>query len=281
VRTVVSAVDGSADLLELLHALSIADGLATGPAAWSDWKAGLVARLVERAASVLAGAPLPVPPPLAPELRDLATPGRLAVRIDGDAVTVAAPDERGLLSRTAGVLALHQLDVRSADIRTVATRAGPAMAVNVFTVSPRYGRGPDPALLRDDMAGALGGTLRLAERLAVKERAYERRRPDGEPAAALGFPPPPRVLWFDDAASDATVVELRAADAVGLLHRVTGALEECGLDVRTARVSTLGGAVVDAFYVLGPDGAPVLDAGLRASVERALLAAAVSDRRPA
>ena len=26
-------------LLELLHALAIADGLATGPAAWNDWKA--------------------------------------------------------------------------------------------------------------------------------------------------------------------------------------------------------------------------------------------------
>ncbi len=37
---------GGRPLLELLHALAIADGLATGPAAWNDWKAGLVADLV-------------------------------------------------------------------------------------------------------------------------------------------------------------------------------------------------------------------------------------------
>src|SRR5256886_16916286 len=34
------------DALPILHALAIADGLATGPAAWNDWKATLVADLV-------------------------------------------------------------------------------------------------------------------------------------------------------------------------------------------------------------------------------------------
>jgi UTP:GlnB (protein PII) uridylyltransferase len=36
---------------------------------------------------------------------------------------------------------------------------------------------------------------------------------------------------------------------VGLLHRVTGALFACDLDVVAARVSTVGHEVVDAFYV--------------------------------
>ena len=40
----VAAAVGGRPLLELLHALAIADGQATGPAAWNDWKAGLVAR---------------------------------------------------------------------------------------------------------------------------------------------------------------------------------------------------------------------------------------------
>jgi len=51
-------------LLELLHALAIADGLATGPAAWNDWKATLVADLVRRVESVLDGDPMPAPVPL-------------------------------------------------------------------------------------------------------------------------------------------------------------------------------------------------------------------------
>ena len=48
------------------------------------------------------------------------------------------------------------------------------------------------------------------------------------------------MLWFDDEATDATVVELRADDSIGLLCRLTAALERCELDVRSARVSSLG-----------------------------------------
>ncbi len=51
----VAAVVGGRPLLELLHALAIADGQATGPAAWNDWKEGLVGDLVRRVESRLAG----------------------------------------------------------------------------------------------------------------------------------------------------------------------------------------------------------------------------------
>jgi [protein-PII] uridylyltransferase len=263
VRTVVEAVDGSRDLLDLLHALAIADGLATGPAAWTDWKADLVAELVDRAraAAVSTDGQPPQPPPvLTAAQHELAAtgPGEVAVRVDGDSVTVAAPDRPGLLSRTAGVLALHQLDVRAASAVTVGSTA-----VDVFTVSPRFGTLPDPALLRADVARALAGSLPLADRLAAKEAAY-----------GSGPQQPPRVLWFDGAATDATVLELRAADAAGLLHRVTAALERAGLDVRGARVSTLGGSAVDAFYVVGADGGPVTDPDVRRAVTAAVLASA-------
>jgi [protein-PII] uridylyltransferase len=45
------------------------------------------------------------------------------------------------------------------------------------------------------------------------------------------------------------VIDVRAPDEVGLLHRVTTALFELDLDVVAARVVTLGQEVVDAFYV--------------------------------
>jgi len=54
VRSVAEAV-GSQGTLELLHALTEADALATGPAAWSSWRGSLVADLVKRVAAVLAG----------------------------------------------------------------------------------------------------------------------------------------------------------------------------------------------------------------------------------
>jgi [protein-PII] uridylyltransferase len=80
------------------------------------------------------------------------------------------------------------------------------------------------------------------------------------------------VHWFDEEATDATVLELRTDDAIGLLHRVTAALERCGVDIRTARVSSLGGSVVDAFYVTTADGKPI-PSDMRVSIEAELTSA--------
>ena len=65
----VAAAVGSTEVLELLAALTEADSLATGPAAWSPWKAGLVRQLVPRVGSCSATATSPRPtrpPPSAP-----------------------------------------------------------------------------------------------------------------------------------------------------------------------------------------------------------------------
>ena len=255
VKAVAEAVAGSAELLDLLHALTIADAAATGPAAWSDWKAGLISALVRRTRLVLTGGRLPDPPPLDAHRVQLAEAGSLAVEIDGDEVLVAAPDGLGVLSKTAGVLALHSLDVRAASI---STHAG--MAVNAFVVQSRFGQLPDPAVVRGDLAQAISGSLELAERLDAKERSYTRAGTTRRPAT---------VHWFDDAATDATVLELRADDAIGLLYRVTAALERVGVDIRSARVSSLGGSVVDAFYVTTRDGQPI-PGGDRAQIDQVL-----------
>jgi [protein-PII] uridylyltransferase len=69
--------------------------------------------------------------------------------------------------------------------------------------------------------------------------------------SARGGTASPRVVWQRGAATDAAILELRAADSPGLLYRVATALDEAGADVRAARISTLGGDVVDAFYLVG------------------------------
>ena len=68
------------------------------------------------------------------------------------------------------------------------------------------------------------------------------------------------------------MVEVRAEDIVGQLHRITRALVECHLDVTSAKVSTFGAAVVDAFYVRGPDGQKLTESSQIAAVERAVQA---------
>jgi UTP:GlnB (protein PII) uridylyltransferase len=262
----VAAIVGSAPLLEMLHALAIADGRATGPAAWNDWKAGLVADLVRRVGAVLGGEPAPAPLPLSPRQIALAEAGQPAAMVAGSEVTVVAPDRPGLLWRAAAVLASHRLAVRSAN----ATSHG-AMAVTAFAVAHPYGDPPDSALVTADLRRALASDLDVTARLERLERQGRIAAPPslpGRPALA-----PPKVTLVDDASRTATVVEVRAHDAPGLLWRIGRALCECGLDVRAARVETLGAEAVDVFYVVGADGGPVTDATTRGRIAAQVLAA--------
>jgi [protein-PII] uridylyltransferase len=198
----------------------------------------------------------------APEIPGRTEPVTVGVEdvLDGQQVTFGAPDRPGLFSLCAGVLALNQLDVRAARVH-VAEGHGTL----VFAVRPRFGRAPVPEILADGVRAALEGTLPLADRLRQREQDYSQD-------VAAGAPP--RVSWFDAEATGTTsLVEVRAADRAGLLHRLTAALAGAGLTVSSATVETLGADAVDAFYVCDNSGAPI-DGEQRASAENALMAAA-------
>jgi [protein-PII] uridylyltransferase len=258
---------GSRNTLELLATMVEADSLATGPSAWGSWKAGLVADLVERTNRLLAGEPVVPPTPwITDELRatmdEVRRRGTPELTIDDPLVTVVAPDHSGLLADVTGVLALHGLNVRTA---TVAGEDG--VAVEVFRVEPSRGRWPAADRLSLDLTAIMEGTLSIEQQLAERTRTYRRGRRATRPQLVST-----RVTVDNNASDSATVVEVRAEDIVGQLHRITRALVDCQLDVTSAKVSTFGAAVVDAFYVRGPDGHKVTDPGLIASVEAAIAA---------
>ncbi|MFA1549478.1 [protein-PII] uridylyltransferase [Actinomadura chokoriensis] len=297
VTAALSAVPGrEREILDLLAALAIADGTATGPAAWTTWKAGLVAELVRRTAAALSGGTPPPSPVLDPAHLALARHDGAAVRVTGSRITIAAPDRPGLLWRAAGVLALHRLAVRTA--RTISAPSasapsasappaeGPAPAgggaagevngssgaVLTSDADPPGGdppsRGGETAVLDftavpeygtpPDPAGLEADLRRmLAGRLDVADRLERRARSVRvRPGVTV---PPPRVMVLKDASRTANVIEVRAHDRPGLLWRIGQALGACGLQIRAAQIDTLGAEAVDVFYVVDDDGHPLDD----------------------
>lgn len=239
IQTVAAAV-GDHQTLELLAALCEADSKATGPAMWSPWKAGLMGQLVDLVDHHLSGrTPPPRTLPLADEERALLGTGRPELVAHDSRVSVAAPDRRRLLATVAGVLALSGVTVRSAASHSDSGN----QAFFRFEVAPAFDVLPEWGKVRNDLEAALDGRLALERRLAERERHYVWRR------ARTPHPILVKVSTDNDAATSATVVEVRAPDRGPLLHHVARAISDAGFDIISARISTLGAEAVDVFYV--------------------------------
>jgi [protein-PII] uridylyltransferase len=299
---------GSVSRLRLLYLLSVADGLATGSAAWTPWKATLVGdlftrvfhlldrgELVSQRASLLAKArsadiraALSSFPPedveqhlaamprawlLSQSTHALVMQSRVMLRVVPDRmphleahlfaepdvweVMVVAPDRPGLFSKVSGVLALHGLNVLTAQIFT----RSDGVALEVFRVT---GTGERFDRVARDVAKALRGRISLDLRLDEKRQQYAGR-------VAKGARRAPRVTVDDGVSDFYTVIEVHATDRVGLLYAITRALADLELDVHLAKVGTYGEDVVDAFYVRDLEGQKVSDPEHVREIERTIL----------
>jgi [protein-PII] uridylyltransferase len=256
------------DELDLLHALTVADSLATGPTAWSTWKEELIDELVVRSRQVLGGAGDGASTwQLFPDADTLAAMAadRQQVRVTGNTVTVVAPDAPGVFARVAGALTLCGLDVLTARAASERGSAGAGrMAASQFRVlSPSP---VDVDTVATTVTRALAGELAIEARVADRARSVRgRRRQQAEP------PSEPSISFLDGASRDSTVIEVRAPTRIGLLHALARALGDVGLDIRHATVQTIGLDVLDTFYVRNTAGELVTDDFHRGEIRRALL----------
>ncbi len=265
---------GRHDRLGLLYVLTIGDSRATGPAAWGPSKAALVRELFSKTDDYLRDGVVG---------RVVDDERRAALEAHADQLarrelsvawsttddgllqcTVAAPDRTGLLAAVAGVLTLFGLDVRQA---AGYSDAG-GMALEVFTGVDAFERlaGADGrAELEAMLAGALRGDVPVAARLSERIRRY--RTKPGDVAVRFDL----------DASLDATVVEVHATDEVGLLARLAATFADLELDVRTAKVATLGDRVVDVFYVRSAQGRKITDRLVLERLKATLIARLTTD----
>ena len=238
--------------LQLLHALSISDGEATGKNAWSDWKAGLVSTLVAKCLAAMAGIK-PVSQP------DLIPPGSITEDIsitilnnqsnnealDNIEIEIIAKDQTGLLSAVAGLMTISRFNVRSAKTRTTNEIAVMRWIVELDANAQM----PSAEKLTEQLKRALSGELDLGRK--IDERIDNHRKYPGIPT------PPPVVFAANDLATNATIIEVRMHDRPGILFSVTRAISRFGVDIKSAIVSTLGAEAFDTLYVTDLEGQPL------------------------
>ncbi|MFZ5426890.1 MAG: [protein-PII] uridylyltransferase [Thermodesulfobacteriota bacterium] len=183
---------------------------------------------------------------------------------DGWGVTLAARHQPALFATMAGVLALHGVNIRSADF----------FLWEDGTEIHHYQTAEPPAFLdkeelwarvRRAVRYALTGKLSLDYRIQEKRSSpLAVRQPD------MGIRP--SVTVDNDASEYFTVVEVRAADRLGLLYDIAVALDSLGLDVHIAKIDTHGLEVFDMFYVRGAKGRKVEGGQMIGDITRIVLA---------
>jgi [protein-PII] uridylyltransferase len=107
---------------------------------------------------------------------------------------------------------------------------------------------PDPhapalteKMLFEELEKALQGRGSLAERIQSRIDAYKQ-------LPTIPFPDP-IVETYMDAATDATIIEVRSHDRPALLFGIGDTITKCNVDIRSAIVTTLGAEAIDTLYV--------------------------------
>ena len=278
---------GDPQTLDLIYVLSVADARASGPDVWNAWKAQLMRSLYQRVHEELSDVPMETAvarrrravvdaladerPAAAVEAHLDALPAAYLLSMEPEAIgrhlrlieeaaggtaidhdrvgevdrlTIVTPDRPGILQAVSGTLAVHNVNV----LGGVAYTRADGVAIEVMHLGDALGSGIDErrwGRIFEAVPRALEGEFAVDARLAETRATYRR----GPPAAI------PTRVQVDNAGSERySIVEVRAADRLGLLYAITGALREVALDIHVAKVDTLGREVVDAFYVLRENG---------------------------
>jgi [protein-PII] uridylyltransferase len=181
-------------------------------------------------------------------------------------VTVYAADHAGLFSKIAGALAVAGASIVDARIHTLTN----GMALDTFWVQDAGGGAFDAphrlARLAALIEQALSGRIRLATEIRKASGILLGRR-------MRAIHVPPRVVIDNRASNTHTVLEVNGRDRPGLLHDVTAAISEQGLQIASAHVTTYGVRAVDVFYVKDVFGLKVENERKLAQLREALLAA--------
>jgi [protein-PII] uridylyltransferase len=317
-RTIDETVERVGDIrrLAMLFLLTRADSLATGPEAWSSFRASLVRELYAKTKQRLEGSP-DVPAAMSQRLGALAE--TLGLSRD-EAERVVGPMPEAWLAGLEVDAALRQLPLlrdplEHGEVRTAAERLEEAdelivvahdrpglfatvagvlalrsidvhdaeiytrsdgVAIEVFRVRGAHGSVPD------DRWQQVRQDIRSALDGYLDLDDQLGRKAAQSRRRRTGVRSGALQVVVDNNASEAhTVVEVHTEDRLGLLRVITKALVDAGCDLSFAKIATYGVDVVDVFYVHDLEGHRITDPEHVRRIEETLQRALQPRERPA
>jgi len=175
-------------------------------------------------------------------------------------ITVIGRDAPFVLSRCCAVLAANDANIFDAGIFT----REDGLIIDRFRVSDatsrRHLEHQVCTKIRDDLRHVVAGSLDVEHLFQTHKRRWKRKERPINPNVTTG-------VEFEDADRH-TIIDVYAPDAVGFLYRVTETMSGLGLNIHFAKIATRIDGVVDAFYVQGEDGRPIVDEGRRDVIRR-------------
>jgi len=180
-------------------------------------------------------------------------------------VLVATRDQRQLLAKMCGVLAVNDTNILRADVHT----RDDDLVLDVFQVTDVDGSPLLPAgkqqRIRDQLEVVISGQKKAKELFETYSQPWGRRK---KPAIVR----PPEVDIENQVSDRYTVIDTNVQDDVGLLYTITHELGELGLDIHMAMVYTVADRAIDAFYVVDAAGQKIVNYEILDTICERLLA---------
>lgn len=181
---------------------------------------------------------------------------------------IMAEDQRGILNRICGILALHNVQVLDAKIFT--WKNGTAVdSLNVTSNVDKQFSDQNWEHLQQDLDRAIHQRIGIDYRLSQKPKTLG-RTPDPKSDKRSK----PKVVITPDGSTHHTIIEVFAMDKPALLYKITRTLTDIGLTTHRARIATEGDQVVDVFYVQDKNGHKITDPDYLKEIQQALIHAA-------
>ncbi len=180
------------------------------------------------------------------------------------AVTAITHDAPFLLSSLCGVLSANDANIFDAQIftRDDGIVIDQFRVINVATKGKLFDDQAEK--IKQDFDDVLRGNVTLDHLFERHHRRWKRRpKPLFHPNIRID-------VTFEDA-QDFTIVDVYAPDTVGFLYKVTRTFSQLGLNIHFAKIATRVDGIVDSFYVLDEDNAPIRSSERKRQIKDKLL----------